>query len=54
MVECDSFRSKCSGREFNISSSFKLDFSGIVFLLGCKVCVKQYVGNTRNSASRSF
>jgi len=40
-VTCDG-----SGREFDINSDFDCDSSGLVYLLGCKVCGKQYVGST--------
>ena len=46
MKEGDSFSCNGSGREYGISSSFTCDSSGVVYLLGCKVCGKQYVGST--------
>ena len=46
MVEGDRFSCNGPGREYMISSSFTCDSSGIVYLLGCKVCGKQYVGST--------
>ena len=52
-------------REYRISSCFTCDSSGIVYLLGCEVCGKQYVVgstfttfrarfNDYKSASRRF
>ena len=35
-----------SGKQYSISSSFNCDSSGVVHLLGCEVCGKQYVGGT--------
>ena len=46
MVEGDRLSCNGSGREYMISSSFTCDSSGIVYLLGCKVCGKQYIGST--------
>ena len=45
----NSFRSNVSGSEFKISSRYTCDSSGVVYLLGCKVCGKQYVGSTFTS-----
>ena len=42
----DRFRSEVSGREFKISSNFTCDSSGVVYLLGWKVCSNQYLGST--------
>ena len=49
MSEGNSFRSNVSGSEFKISSRYTCDSSGVVYLLGCKVCGKQYVGSTFTS-----
>ena len=47
--EGNSFRSNVSGSEFKISSRYTCDSSGVVYLLDCKVCGKQYVGSTFTS-----
>ena len=45
--EGDSFSCNGSGREYGFSSSFISCYSsGVVYLLGCQVCGKQYVGST--------
>ena len=46
MSEGNSFRSNVSGSEFKISNRYTCDSSWVVYLLGCKVCGKQYVGST--------
>ena len=46
MSEGNSFRCSVSGREYTINRSFICDSSGVVYVLGCKVCGKQYVGST--------
>ena len=46
MTEGDSFSCNGSGRKCGISSCFTCDSSGVVYLLGCNVCSKQYVGST--------
>ena len=43
MSEGNSFRCSVSGREYAINSSFTCDSSGVAYILGCKVCGKQYV-----------
>ena len=45
MSEGNSFRSNFSEGEFKISSRYTCDSSGVVYLLGCKVCGKQNVGS---------
>ena len=54
MSEGSSFRCNVSGREHDINSNFNWDSSGIVYLLGCKVCGKQYVGSTFTSFRARF
>ena len=46
MSEGSSFRCNVSEREYDINSNFTCDSSGVVYLLACKVCGKQYVGST--------
>ena len=46
MSEGNSFRCSVSGREYAINSSFTCDSSGVVYLICCKVCGKQYVCST--------
>ena len=46
MSEGKSFRCSDSGREYIINSRFNCDFSGLVYVLYCKVCCQQYVGST--------
>ena len=49
MSEGDSFRFNVSGSEFKSTSGYTCDSQGVVYLLGCKVCGKQYIGNTFTS-----
>ena len=46
MSEGSNFRSNYSGREYSISSRFNCDSSGVVYVLNCKVCGKQYINST--------
>ena len=54
MSEGSGFRCNVSGREYDINSDFNCDSSGVVYLLGCKVCGKQYVGSTFTSFRARF
>ena len=54
MSEGSSFKCDVSGREYSINSNFTCDSSGVVYLLGCKVCGKQYVGSTFTSFKARF
>ena len=49
-----SFSCSVSGKQYSISSRFNCDSSGAVYLLGCKVCGKQYVGGTFTSLRTRF
>ena len=44
--EGSNFRSNFSGREYSMSSRFTCNSSGVVNVIRCKVCGKQYVGST--------
>ena len=44
--EGSSFSCSVSGKQYSTSSSFSCDSSEVAYLLGCKVCGKQYVGST--------
>ena len=44
--EGSSFGCSVSDKKYSISSSFNCDSSGVVYLLGCNVYGKQYVGST--------
>ena len=46
LSEGNSFRFSVSCREYAINSSFTCDSFGVDYVLGCKVCGKQYVGST--------
>ncbi len=46
MKEGDRFVGHVSGSEYRINSGFDCDSSGVVYLLGCKVCGVQYIGST--------
>jgi len=52
--EGNSFGCYVSGKQYSISSGFNCDSSGVVYLLGCKVCGKQYVGSTFTSFRTRF
>ena len=45
---------KFLGKKYSISSSFNCHSLGVVYLLGCKVCGKQYVGRTFKSFRTRF
>ena len=47
--EGSSFCCNVSGKQYSISSRFNCDSSGVVYLLGCKGCGKQYIGGTFTS-----
>ena len=57
---CDSvdventLRSSVSGRIFHINHRFNCDSSGVVYLITCKKCEKQYVGNTVTPFRKRF
>ena len=46
MFEGDKFVCHVTGKGYKINSRFDCDSSGVVYLLGCKVCGMQYVGST--------
>ena len=54
MSEGNSFRCSNLGREISINSRFNCDSSGVVYVLGCNVFGKQYVGSTFTSSSVRF
>ena len=42
--EGSSLSCNVSGKQYSINSSFNCDSSGVVYVLGCRACGKQYVG----------
>ena len=54
MSEGSSFGCNVSGREYDINSDFNCDSSGVVYLLGYKVCGKQCVGSPFTSFRARF
>ena len=46
IVTGDEFRSYVEGRSFRINPSFDCDSEGVVYLISCKSCGLQNVGNT--------
>ena len=46
MSNCDSFKSKVTGKEYKINYWYNCDSSNVVYLLECNVCGVQYVGST--------
>ena len=42
MFEGDKFVCDVTGKEYKINCRFDCDSSGVVYLLGCKVCGMQY------------
>ena len=54
ILEGSSFRCSTSGKEYPISDRFDCDSLGVVYLLGCKVCGKQYVGSTKAAFRNRF
>ena len=43
---CDTFECTVDGKHYNENHYFNCDSKGVVYLLTCKVCKKQYVGQT--------
>ena len=54
VVVGNTFRSTVSGRIFYINHRFNCDSSGVVYLITCKKCEKQYVGNTVTPFRKRF
>ena len=54
MSEGSSFKCIVLGREYDINCDFNCNSSGVVYLLGCKVCGKQYIGSTFTSFRARF
>ena len=52
--EGNSFSCNVSSNYYSISSSCNCDSSGVVYLVGCKVYGKQYVGSTFTSSKTRF
>ena len=52
--EGSSFKCNVSEREYYINSNYTFDSSCVAYLLGCKVCGKQYVGSTFTSFRARF
>ena len=54
MLESSCFKCTVLEREYYINSNFTSGSSGVVYLLGCKVCRMQYVGSTFTSCRAWF
>ena len=52
--EGNSFSCNVFGKQYSLSSSFNCDSSGVVYLLGCRVCGKRYIGSTFTSFTTRF
>ena len=46
IVETDSFSSTCTGKTYKINHQFNCSDKCLIYLLTCKTCLKQYVGQT--------
>ena len=44
--ETDSFECSTDGKQYNVNHRLNCDSKCVVYLLACKVCKKQYVGET--------
>ena len=53
-VTGDEFKSYVEGRSFRINHCFDCDSEGVVYLISCKNCGLQYVGNTITAFRLSF
>ena len=40
------FNSNVEGRSFHINHSFDCNSNGVVYIITCRICCKQYVGST--------
>ena len=54
VVVGNTFKSSASGRIFYINHRFNCNSSGVVYLITCKNCEKQYVGNTVTPFRKRF
>ena len=48
------FESTVEKKSFHINPSFDCDSSGVVYLITCKTCAKQYVGSTTMEFRKRF
>ena len=49
VTEADTFSSTATGETFQINHDFNCDDRCLIYLLKCKVCKKQYVGETMDA-----
>ena len=49
MVTCTKFKSKTTGRQYNIRAEITCKTRNLVYLISCKRCGLQYVGETENA-----
>ena len=49
MVTCSKFKSKTTGRHYNIRPEITCKIRNLVYLISCKRCGLQYVGETENA-----
>ena len=49
MVTCNKFKSKATGRQYNIRAEITCKTRNLVYLISCKRCGLQYVGETENA-----
>ena len=49
MVTCNKFRSKTTGKQYNIRAEITCKTRNLVYLISCKRCGLQYVGETENA-----
>ena len=50
----NSFKNKVTGKAYHVNQIFDCDSEGVVYLITCKKCSLQYVGNTVTSFRQKF
>ena len=54
ILESDSFKSHTTGAHHNIRGHITCTTSNIIYLISCRICGIQYIGETKNSLKKRF
>ena len=54
MLESDSFKSHTTGAHHKIRGHITCTTSNIIYLISCRICGIQYIGETKNSLKKRF